>query len=62
MDPETRLELIAMLAHDRSWDVIVRIGQIVLDEVYPANIFTSGSPDTGPRYVVALREALDAMK
>lgn len=58
MDPEDRLELIAMLARDKDWDAVVKIGRALLDHYYPADIFTGVSGDSGPQYVVALREAL----
>lgn len=58
MDPEERLELIALLAHDRAWAAIVKIGRALLDHYYPSHIFTGESGDSGPQYVVALREAL----
>ena len=61
MDPERRLELIALLAKDQAWDVIVLIGQELLDHYYPANIFTGVSSDSGPKYVVALRKALNEL-
>jgi hypothetical protein len=44
-----------------SWDVLVMVGQRLLDEVYPADIFTGVSGDKGPVYVVALRNALRAL-
>jgi hypothetical protein len=58
MDPEQRLELIAIVAQDRAWDAILAVGRAYLDLVYPADIFTGESGDSGPAYVVALREAL----
>ena len=58
MDPEKRLELIALLAQDQAWDAVVLVGQALLDEYYPASIFTGVSGDSGPAYVVALRNAL----
>lgn len=58
MDPEERLELIAMLASDRGWDAVVTVGRSLLDHYYPADIFDGSSGDSGPQYVVALREAL----
>ena len=58
MDPERRLELIALLANDQAWDAVVLIGKELLDRYYPAHIFTGESGDSGPEYVVALREAL----
>lgn len=58
MDPERRLELIALLAQDRAWDAVVLIGRELLDAYYPADIFTSESGDSGPAYVTALRNAL----
>jgi hypothetical protein len=58
MDPEERLELIALLANDKAWDAVVLIGRSLLDHYYPATIFNGASGDSGPAYVVALREAL----
>jgi hypothetical protein len=43
------------------WKCIMSIGQRILDEVYPADIFTGESGDLGPRYIVALREAIKAI-
>lgn len=59
MSPEIRLELIASLAEDKAWDAVVMIGRALLDEYYPADIFTGVSGDSGPQYIVALRAALD---
>lgn len=61
MDPERRLELIAMLAAEngpKAWDAIILIGRELLESYYPADVFTGVSGDAGPAYVVALREAL----
>lgn len=58
MDPDRRLELIALLARDRAWDAVVLIGRELLDTYYPATVFTGVSGDSGPQYVVALRDAL----
>jgi hypothetical protein len=58
MDPERRLELVALLAQDKAWDVVVLIGEELLDHYYPAEVFTGRSGDSGPAYVVALRTAL----
>ena len=58
MDPERRLELIAMLAKDEAWDAVILIGTELLDAYYPARLFTGESGDSGPSYVVALRNAL----
>lgn len=58
MDAEDRLELIAMLAQDKAWDAVVMIGEALLDHYYPTDIFTGVSGDSGPAYIVALREAL----
>jgi hypothetical protein len=41
-----------------SWQKLVRIGRRILDEVYPEHLFTGASGDTGPLYIVALRDAL----
>ena len=62
MDPERRLELIALLAEDKAWQAVVLIGQELLDSYYPADVFTGTSGDSGPQYVVALREALSRVK
>ena len=65
MDAEDRLELIAALAQDKAWDAVVKIGRALLDHHYPADIFTGVSGDSGPEYIVALRNALariDAIK
>jgi hypothetical protein len=59
MDPEQRLELIALLARDEAWSAVVLIGRTLLDAYYPADIFKGTSGDSGPEYVVALRRALD---
>lgn len=58
MGPEERLELIALLAQDKAWDAVVAVGRALLDGYYPAHIFTGVSGDSGPEYVVALRNAL----
>ena len=58
MDPERRLELIAMLAKDEAWNAVILIGIELLDAYYPARLFTGKSGDSGPSYVVALRNAL----
>lgn len=58
MDPERRLELIGLLAQDSAWDAVVLIGRELLDTYYPATVFTGASGDTGPEYIVALRNAL----
>jgi hypothetical protein len=62
MDPEQRLELIALLAHDNQWQSIVKVGRIILDEIYPATVFNGSSGDSGPQYVTALREALERLR
>ena len=58
MDPEDRLELIGRLAVHEDWDAIVKIGRMLLDSYYPKSVFTGISGDSGPEYVVALRNAL----
>jgi hypothetical protein len=58
MSPEVRLELIALLARDEAWKAIVHIGRALLEEYYPEHIFDGSSGDSGPNYIVALREAL----
>lgn len=59
MDPERRLELIALLAEDKAWDAIVLIGRDLLETYYPGKVFDGSSGDSGPEYVVALRKALE---
>ena len=59
MDPEGRLELIALLASDKGWDAVVAIGRALLNQYYPADIFNGSSGDPGSEYVVALRKALE---
>jgi hypothetical protein len=61
MDPERRLELIALLARDKQCKSIVEIGRIILDEVYPVTVFDGSSGDAGPQYIVALRAALERL-
>jgi hypothetical protein len=58
LDPEDRLELIALLANDKAWDAVVLVGRALLDHYYPKAVFDGSSGDSGPVYVVALREAL----
>jgi hypothetical protein len=58
MDPEDRIRLIALLAADDAWEAVVLIGKALLENYYPADIFTGRSGDPGPEYVVALRNAL----
>jgi hypothetical protein len=59
MDPEQRLELIALLAKDRAWEAVLLIGRALLEHYYPAAVFDGSSGDSGPQYVAALRRALD---
>jgi hypothetical protein len=58
MNPERRIELIALLAKDEAWEAVLLIGRELLDSYYPARNFTGVSGDSGPQYIVALREAL----
>jgi hypothetical protein len=44
-----------------SWQTLLLVGRRLLEEVYPADIFTGASGDLGPTYIVALRNALAAM-
>jgi hypothetical protein len=41
-----------------SFDDLVAMAKRILDERYPADIFTGVSGDLGPRFVVALREMI----
>jgi hypothetical protein len=56
MDPESRLDLIAMLARDKTWDALVMIGRELLDNYYPLTVFDGSSGDPGPEYVVAHKD------
>lgn len=58
MDHERRLELISLLAQDQAWDAVILVGRELLDTYYPSKVFTGDSGDSGPLYVVALRNAL----
>jgi hypothetical protein len=58
MDPENRLELIAMIAEDKGWKAVMLVGRALLDHYYPADIFIGSSGDAGPQYVAALRNAI----
>jgi hypothetical protein len=58
MSPEERLELIALLAQDAGWRSLLTVGRMLLDNAYPEHIFNGSSGDSGPQYIVALREAL----
>lgn len=62
MDSDRRLELIALLAQDKTWDAVVLIGQELLDFYYPSDVFI-GETDSSPgvKYIVALRNALAAI-
>jgi hypothetical protein len=62
MDPERRLELIALLAADRAWDAVVLIGKAILEEYYSESVFDGSSGDSGPDYIVALRHALSRIE
>ena len=62
MDPEDRLHLIKLLAQDKAWDAVVEVGQALLDHYYPASVFDGSSGDSGPDYIVALRNALARVK
>lgn len=42
-----------------SFDALLAMAKRMLDEVYPATIFTGESGDSGPQFVVALREAIE---
>jgi len=61
LDLERRLELIALLAQNQAWDAVVLIGRELLDNYYPEHIFTGSSGDKGSAYIVALRNALNAI-
>lgn len=44
-----------------SFATLVTVARLLLDENYPADIFTGVSGDPGPVFVVRLREALAAL-
>ena len=44
-----------------AWKKVVRVGRRIVSEVYPPEVFTGSSGDTGPLYIVALRAALEAI-
>jgi hypothetical protein len=58
LSPEERLELIALLAQDAGWRSLLAVGRMLLDNSYPEHVFDGSSGDSGPQYIVALREAL----
>lgn len=61
---DSRAKVEAMLAAGLSgawFDDLVRIGRALLDEHYPASIFTGVSGDPGPVFVAKMREALAAL-
>jgi hypothetical protein len=62
MDPEERLELIALLAEGKAWKAVIVVGEALLDAYYPESVFTGESGDIGPRYVVNLREMLKELR
>jgi hypothetical protein len=62
MDPERRLELIALLAADRAWDAVVLIGKAILEDIYPEDVFDGSSGNPGSDYIVALRHALNRIE
>lgn len=50
-----------LATHNRdkwSFDALLYIGERLLAEVYPEKLFTGESGDSGPQYIVALRDAL----
>ena len=64
MDPEERLELIKLVASHEDWKVVLAVGEVILANTYPERIFPgiSISGDPGPKYIVALREAIKNLK
>ncbi len=51
-------EMFEMLLDNCGFDTLMYIGKKILARHYPKDIFTGGSGDSGPAYLVALREAL----
>ena len=51
---------IERLENINAWDfyALMAMAKRILDERYPADIFTGESGDLGPRFVVALREMI----
>jgi hypothetical protein len=62
VEPQERLQLIAMLATDDAWEAVIKVGETLLDHYYPKHVFTGESGDSGPLYIVALREAFEALR
>lgn len=58
MDDDDRLELVRLIASNKNWDTIIMVGRAILDEYYPADIFDGSSGNSGPTYVVAMRQLL----
>lgn len=62
MDPERKLELIALLARDETWKAVILIGNELLDTYYPASMFNDASSSHGAAYIVALRDILARLR
>lgn len=58
MNPEMRLKLIATIVTNDTWGAILLVGRAILDRYYPASVFDGSSGDSGPDFIVALREAI----
>jgi len=48
--------------HNKVFDLMVALGHNILDQYYPEDIFTGESNDPGPKYIVALRNALKELE
>jgi hypothetical protein len=45
-----------------SFDALLFVAKRMLEEVYPADIVTGESGDPGPRFIVALRAAIEEIE
>jgi hypothetical protein len=54
----TELEKALEDERNQAWEKVLALGKRILERYYPANIFNGSSGDSGPDYIVALRNAL----
>lgn len=57
------IEALREIAHEEhidkwNFDTLLYVGRRMLEEYYPPSVFDGSSGDSGPQYVVALREAI----
>ncbi len=55
---EVTEEVFEILMDNCGFNFLLYVGKKILDKHYPEDIFTGESGDLGPKYIVALREAL----